>query len=134
MCAEGAVQLRGKSNLDSAKSWNETLGQHVSCPNPTLSDVTFAPAESVVAQNGNRITIGSDVILRAGGLLDIGRVFSVVVSLDREHSFLVYHPFVWLDELDQQFKMPAVVCQTIYRAIPCLVCHLFVDRWPVFVT
>jgi hypothetical protein len=118
----GTVRTQGQGVHFSKKRWANALGQFVPCPNMVPTDMEFNSAKQVTAENGNILDLGADAILRVNGELDIGRIFRIAISVDRTYSFVVYHPFRWLGDLDQQLQMPVVVREESYRTTLCSVC------------
>jgi hypothetical protein len=117
----GTTRTHRHGTRFSQKQWANVLGHLAPCPDQALSEVLFDSADKLIAQNGNIIAISSDVILWIQGRLDIGHVVTIAISSDRNHSFIIYHPFIWLSELDQSFHMPAVTRQEACATISCLV-------------
>jgi hypothetical protein len=120
----GTVCAQGQGVQFSKKWWANALGQFVPCPDMVPTDMEFNSAKQVTAENGNIINLGADAILCVNGELDIGRIFRITISLDRTYSFVVYHPFRWLGDLDQQLQMPVVVREESYWTTLCSVCPL----------
>ncbi|KAB5589914.1 Glutamate receptor 3,4 [Ceratobasidium theobromae] len=115
----GRIRMRRRRTHFASKQWADALGHLAPCPDQALNQLLFDSADELVAQNGNVIVIGSDVILWTQGQLDIGRVVMIAGSSDQNHSFVIYQPFVWLPQLDQTFHMPAVIRQETCKTVSC---------------
>ncbi|KAG8779055.1 hypothetical protein FRC12_024669 [Ceratobasidium sp. 428] len=116
----------GERTLFSHKPWAEILANIVPCPTTVPESTPFDSATQMIAENGNKVEIGSDIILcnpleqeDSINRLAIRRVVHIVMSTDSKHSFLVYNPFVWRSEVDRELCMPALIRQEYHEVAIC---------------
>ncbi|KAG8725158.1 hypothetical protein FRC09_007147 [Ceratobasidium sp. 395] len=116
----------GERTLSSHKPWAEILANLVPCPSTVPESTHFDSATQMIAENGNKVEIGSDIILcnpleqeNSINRFAIGRVVHIVMSTDSKHSLLVYNPFAWRSEVDRELCMPALIRQERHEVAIC---------------
>jgi hypothetical protein len=122
MIVEGSIHTLGRCTRFACKTWNEALGQLAPRPSGISDGILFDSANHMTAENGNVVGLESDVILRSGEQLILGRVVTITISSDLQHSYIIYYPFIWQPTLDSEFFMPAVDRLDYCETAPCTVC------------
>ncbi|CAE6511279.1 unnamed protein product [Rhizoctonia solani] len=114
--------IPGRGKEFTQQLWDEcTLAGLAPRPDDITRITKLDSASYFTAQNGNKVSISSNVIIQhPEGQLLVGRVVKIVATVEpNSRSYFIYCPFSIGVELDKELQMPILTREAIHKVGHC---------------